>query len=800
LVDYVPGANSSSGHQLIITSRSTAVLRAALRQALGRYGVESGEEQAAAILNALRSLSGRLALKFMSARSHQAEALGLAVARLFLEEQGALSNQIVLPLDSHLDLFRVIKSQAAEAGEGWSLQRTDLALFDLNAQARTIRCNLVEVKFYRQIGGVGEYQRLKELIAVQIRQSEEVLRRHFDPDLRTPDRADRLLKTREFSTLLKFYLDRARRYRLLDVDAAAEAQEFLSRLEEGYKLEFSRSAVIFTLDEDGPSAPEAEFGIDFYRVGANVVKNLVGRSEAAGAHSESLAASTNAPMPKFTTAPFIAPKQERPSTWGKLAERSVSAGPDISNEGEKSEHHPAGTGEVSDKSPQIIPKVFEGAGAQVPGEGGAGLGAPVAVTFSSDTRAGDEPADRPKTTPQFGVMLGAAADTPQYGIIGETAGRKVALDLNQTHTISLFGVQGGGKSYTLGSIVEMTCMPISNINVLPSPLATVIFHYSPTQEYRPEFTSMVEPNSEAEQIAALRARYGAEPQAISDVVLLVPSGKLAEREAEYPGIAIQPISFNASELKAAHWKFLMGAVGSQSMYLRQVNLIMRKLRESLTLETLLQAVEESQLSEHLKELARTRLEFAAEYIDDTRPRLTNTVLPGRLIIVDLRDEFIDKDEALGLFVVLLQIFSEATAEGRAFNKMVVFDEAHKYIESQDLVTGLIEVVREMRHRGTSIIIASQDPPSVPVPLIELSTQMVLHKFNSPAWLKHLQKANASLGNLSADRMTSLGAGEAYVWSSKATDDSFTRGAIKIKCRPRVTRHGGGTKTAIKSDM
>jgi len=43
----------------------------------------------------------------------------------------------------------------------------------------------------------------------------------------------------------------------------------------------------------------------------------------------------------------------------------------------------------------------------------------------------------------------------QFGLLGETSGRKVALDLNQTHTVSLFGVQGGGKGYTLGSIVEM---------------------------------------------------------------------------------------------------------------------------------------------------------------------------------------------------------------------------------------------------------------------------------------------------------------------------------------------------------
>lgn len=118
-------------------------------------------------------------------------------------------------------------------------------------------------------------------------------------------------------------------------------------------------------------------------------------------------------------------------------------------------------------------------------------------------------------------MLGVSGESPQYGLIGDVAGRRVALDLNQTHTISLFGVQGGGKSYTLGSIAEMSALRIPGINVLPRPLATVIFHYSPTMDYRPEFTSMISPNSVEEQIRQLRDSYGAEPQGLSDVVLLV---------------------------------------------------------------------------------------------------------------------------------------------------------------------------------------------------------------------------------------------------------------------------------------
>lgn len=200
------------------------------------------------------------------------------------------------------------------------------------------------------------------------------------------------------------------------------------------------------------------------------------------------------------------------------------------------------------------------------------------------------------------------------------------------------------------------------------------------------------------------------------------------------------------------------------------------------------------MPDHIKDLAEDRLDLAAEYIDDN-VRLTSLIRPGRLIIVDLRDDLIEKDDALGLFVVLMQLFADARDGDHRFNKLVVFDEAHKYIDSPDLVAGLVESVREMRHKGMSILVASQDPPSVPVQLIELSNHVILHKFTSPAWLKHLQKANSALSGLTAERLAQLRPGEAYIWSSKATDPAFTYGAVRIRCRPRVTQHGGDTKTA-----
>jgi len=96
----------------------------------------------------------------------------------------------------------------------------------------------------------------------------------------------------------------------------------------------------------------------------------------------------------------------------------------------------------------------------------------------------------------------------------------------------------------------------------------------------------------------------------------------------------------------------------------------------------------------------------------------------------------------------------------------------------------------------SVLIASQDPPSLANAIIELSSVVILHRFNSPKWLKHIQQSLAALADLTPAQLAALRPGEAFIWATKATDTTFTQRAVKIRFRPRVTQHGGGTKTAV----
>jgi hypothetical protein len=805
VIDYAPQTGGGLGHQILVSSKSVDELRALLVPVVRQHGIDVDQRHLPTFFDQLRLLSGNLAFKLASAASSQrTEVLGLSLARLYLDYQGVLRNQVVVPLDAHPRLYEEARRQASELGASLTFHRTDLALFHLDEYSRTITCNLVEVKCYTGLQDVGAYEQLKVRAAQQLTRSQEVLAAAFDPHQDVPDRVDRSAKNLELGTMLRFYLERARRHGTMDEGPHRSAHRLLDRLDDGYRLDFTRSGLIFDLARTGTGS-EDDHAVEFHRIGTDLITELLeaiptvqdkpvfdtdpGTDPDTDEGDTRPEVPTLAPLqltvPRLTNAAFQAPTvSEGGPTGGEEQKTPVAA-----ESGEPTAH-----ADPQGRQPEPEDRAFAGGSDQ---EQPAQVGREPEETVSVDEEAHSVPGgkagpENPAREPD--VYVGVTKPSPQYGVLGDIAGRTVALDLNETHTISLFGVQGGGKSYTLGSIMEMASLSAPPVNKLPHPLATIVFHYSQTQDYAPEFTSMVDPNDEAAQLRSLRERYGAEPKALDDVLLLAPADQVSQRREEYPGIEVKPLTFSSSELQVAHWRFLMGAVGNQSAYIRQITRIMRAHRNNLSLSAIRQGVADSGLPDHLKQLARERLDLASDYIDDSA-RLTSLVRPGRLIIVDLRDELIEKDEALGLFVVLMQLFAEARYGERHFNKLVVFDEAHKYIDSPDLLAGLVETVREMRHKGMSVLVASQDPPSVPISLIELSDHIIMHKFTSPAWLKHLQKANAALSNLSPERMSRLKPGEAYLWASKATDAALTHSALRLQCRPRVTKHGGGTKTA-----
>jgi DNA helicase HerA-like ATPase len=270
---------------------------------------------------------------------------------------------------------------------------------------------------------------------------------------------------------------------------------------------------------------------------------------------------------------------------------------------------------------------------------------------------------------------------------------------------------------------------------------------------------------------------------------LVPSGQEDERRADYPGCTVETLAIGTAELSGEDWKLLMGIAGGEQMYARQMQRVLGDLRSEISLSTIRAGIEEAGLTANQKRMAETRLGFCQKYVRDDA-RVSDVLKPGRLVIVDIRDPYIDQPDALSVFMVLLNRFSGAGRGETKFNKMIVFDEAHKYMKDTRLADEIGEAVREMRKKGVTIVIASQDPVSVPRIVLELSTVVIAHRMESDKWGRALREAKIQFSGVDTSRLAQLNVGEAFLWSGGGA--ARYRTPERVSMRPRLTRHGGGT--------
>lgn len=795
LLDYIPG-EEATGVSSYLTTKPTSEIGALMIPLFKEYGINLEKyENFKQILEDVRSVSSSLIMQVNATSRKGFEVIGTTLCKRFLEKKGITKESFLIPIDLHKELFVDLDNENKE--------RADNLVVKIDSAKKEILFTVVEIKCRNA------HYNMEELHAKMVNQIENTifaLRSHFEMAVDGYDRLDRELKVLELKSFLEFYIRRAMRYGQLDPLYAHEYLEFLSKLADGYTIRFKQLGVVFDFTQMERQKKDFYGDAVIYTMGEPVIGEILNTEgsldtqalEAMDKEFVNYFEPTYSPVNVHVDDAILLQQNQNTEESEQNDEceivipKKTTVTSDV--ETQPSSEHTAVSSNEQNEQPSVsfTPVEQSHVWQSQSGNGSAGN-----VTIENVSQ---EISDPDYQEPNCDVIIGKNGASPQYGVLGKmiSNGRVIGLDLNECNTVSLFGVQGAGKSYTIGSITEMVLRQFSKVNKLPAPMASVIFHYSDSMDYAPEFTSMVYPNDESGQLAKLKAEYGAKPGNIKDVILLAPESQVETRKSEYPDLEVHSIGFDSSELSVKDWMFLLGAMGNDSTYIKELKQIMKACRNDMSLVNIRNGVaNSSHMSSSQRSLAEQKLDFAEEYITDGN-KLQQYLKPGRLIIVDLRDEFIEKDEALGLFVVMLNIFSSVMrVDGQAFNKFIVFDEAHKYMNNKELVSSITTAIREMRHKGVSIMIASQDPMSLPTEIIELSSIVVMHRFSSPAWVKHVQKAITPLQTLTATEMAALGSGEAYLWANKASDKAITQRPIKISIRPRVTKHGGDTIQAVK---
>lgn len=760
LLDYIPG-EEITGVSSYLTTRPTSEIVGLLGPHFKEYDItidsEGHNEMLKMLLEDLRAVSSSLVMQLNSGKNKAFEVVGAAFTKRVLEKKGILTNSFLIPIDLHQNLFTGLNSE--------NKSRADHLLVKIDTEKRSIDFTVIEVKCRKSLS-IADAGDLKDKMKEQMDNTILALKEHFDPqNFTSANRLDRTIKNKELKSLLEFYIYRAIRYQHLSPNTGEYYLAFVQSLDSGFQMSFRELGLIYDFSSSKRHhKEEINNDLTYFTFGAKLISEILNQDSDLNTKRLEKADEDLAITDYFGSTEELSPFMLQ---FGNRASESHST-PYI--------EVPTDSTEKVLEKPEV----------------------PIRVNKGIPTESKNELIKGTVNYPVYDTIIGKTSDSEQYGIIGKSIqGKNIAIDANETNTISLFGVQGGGKSYTIGTITEMMLKQFPSINKLPAPLSGVIFHYSETMDYSPEAVSMIYPNDKEKETAMLKSKYGADPDKLDDIILFAPADKLEERRMQFPSIEVKQIAFNSKELNVQDWMFLLGAVGNDATYVRQLKAIMREIRTNITISELRTRIETSVLLTNAQRaLAQQRLNFASHYIDDNYS-LKDNLKPGRLLIIDLRDEFIERDEALGLFVIMLNIFSGVReVAGKSFNKFIVFDEAHKYMGNKDLTGTIVTAIREMRHKGVSIMIASQDPPSLPNEIIELSSILIMHKFNSPQWLKHIQKSITPAAEINANDLASLAPGEAFIWATKSTDKLIMTRPIKIFTRPRVTKHGGSTVEAI----
>ncbi|KAI3337164.1 hypothetical protein HD806DRAFT_528741 [Xylariaceae sp. AK1471] len=417
--------------------------------------------------------------------------------------------------------------------------------------------------------------------------------------------------------------------------------------------------------------------------------------------------------------------------------------------------------------------------------------------------------------PQYG-LLGVRQDSLDSGIPLED--RLILANMNMPWSAFICGSQGSGKSHTLSCLLESALLTNNPAGKLSHPLAGMALHYDNYSNY--ESTQVCE--------AAYLCSSG-----IPVTVLVSPSNiwTMKRLYSDLPGLQpgctqprVVPLYIQEDQLNVSRILKLMAVNPTAKECPLYMQVVMKVAREmamegpGFTYTKFRQRLANIVWAPGQSVPLNMRLDLMDSFIapsettKSTRPAQAHDIWafkPGSLTIIDLSDPFVSSDDACTLFAICLSIFLEGRNK---CGRVVVLDEAHKFLgqsgEARILTNDLTAIIRQQRHTGTRVLIATQEPTLSPE-LIDLANATFVHRFLSPAWheilKKHLAGANrqhSGNGNPLFDTIVALRTGEALLFCPTAhvdIDESpdgckkarpLGNSFAKLRIRRRLTADGG----------
>ncbi|KAF1928308.1 uncharacterized protein M421DRAFT_158285 [Didymella exigua CBS 183.55] len=403
---------------------------------------------------------------------------------------------------------------------------------------------------------------------------------------------------------------------------------------------------------------------------------------------------------------------------------------------------------------------------------------------------------------------------PQYGLLGSLEEEddtpddsQLFLNTNVPFSAFICGVQGSGKSHTTSCILENAIIASSHLGHLESPVSTLVFSYGEWSSGGAGFNI-----SESTFLGA--SHTGFPDHHVKKVtVLYSPSNPAIKRMYErLPNVQMLPFRLKAKTLDIGVLHTLMAVDEKSTMplYMATVEAILRDIASksadcSLDYLEFKRRLAKEKFDQTQTNMLKMRMNLLESFLDLDGTAPVPDFNQGEVTIIDLSDPFLTPSTACILFKLGLEQFLQSSAPG----KMVVLDEAHKYMLNTSgakiLTDYLTRVIRLQRHQGARVVISTQEP-TIATDLIALCSVIIMHRFTSPTWYAALKKhINAVEDDWNImQRIEAFDTGEALVYSPNAVlgrheDGSLIKATgklMRVNVRNRVTLDGGASIMAV----
>ncbi|MEK6928719.1 MAG: DUF87 domain-containing protein [Nanoarchaeota archaeon] len=394
---------------------------------------------------------------------------------------------------------------------------------------------------------------------------------------------------------------------------------------------------------------------------------------------------------------------------------------------------------------------------------------------------------------------------------------KIWMDIARNHVILIAGKRGAGKSYTLSAIAEeLTSLPLENAKNIASLIFDTMGIFW-TMKYKNEKDN------------ALLSEWGLEAKELP-VKVFVPFGK-AEEYSKKNISYDSTFALLSSELKAEDWItiFNLSITSLEGVLIERIINSLQEKNQHFNILEIIKAIENDSIASNEKKEIVSALFMAADtwgIFARSREgtKISDLINPGSTTILDVSiyssiGAF--NIRALVISLICRKIFMERIDSRRkeeldsiyhgqdylAYKTTnqspliwIFIDEAHEFLPKEGktpATDALIQLLREGRQPGISLVLATQQPGQIHRDVMTQSDIVISHRITAKQDIDALNEIMQTylLENI-REQMDNLPSEKG---SAIVLDDNSER-IYSIRIRPKFTWHGGESPSSIKAEI